>query len=83
MHFTLGETGLTLRTKKVFELAVDESRRLNHHYIGTGHLLLGLVREGKGTAAGVLESLGVTLEKVRFQTAVSPTGPEALRSRRS
>ncbi|HET8909085.1 MAG TPA: ATP-dependent Clp protease ATP-binding subunit, partial [Ktedonobacterales bacterium] len=43
-------------------------RRLNHHYIGTEHLLLGLVREGEGIAAGVLESLGVNLEKVRTQT---------------
>ncbi len=46
---------------------VDEARRLNHHYIGTEHLLLGLVREGEGIAAGVLESLGVNLEKVRAQ----------------
>ena len=52
----------------MIELAVDEARRLNHHYIGTEHLLLGLVREGEGIAAGVLESLGVNLEKVRTQT---------------
>src|SRR5690606_41802208 len=57
----------TPRAKKVIELAVDEARRLNHHYIGTEHLLLGLVREGEGIAAGVLESLGVNLEKVRAQ----------------
>jgi len=63
-----GEIGLTPRAKKVIELAVDEARRLNHHYIGTEHLLLGLVREGEGIAAGVLESLGVNLEKVRTQT---------------
>jgi ATP-dependent Clp protease ATP-binding subunit ClpC len=62
-----GEIGLTPRAKKVIELAVDEARRLNHHYIGTEHLLLGLVREGEGIAAGVLESLGVSLEKVRQQ----------------
>lgn len=62
-----GEIGLTPRAKKVIELAVDEARRLNHHYIGTEHLLLGLVREGEGIAAGVLESLGVNLEKVRAQ----------------
>src|SRR5699024_7003688 len=61
------EIGLTPRAKKVIELAVDEARRLNHHYIGTEHLLLGLVREGEGIAAGVLESLGVNLEKVRTQ----------------
>ena len=63
----LGDIGLTPRAKKVIELAVDEARRLNHHYIGTEHLLLGLVREGEGIAAGVLESLGVNLEKVRSQ----------------
>jgi ATP-dependent Clp protease ATP-binding subunit ClpC len=63
----MGEIGLTPRAKKVIELAVDEARRLNHHYIGTEHLLLGLVREGEGIAAGVLESLGVNLEKVRAQ----------------
>jgi tRNA A-37 threonylcarbamoyl transferase component Bud32 len=67
-RIVLGEIGLTPRAKKVIELAVDEARRLNHHSIGTEHLLLGLVREGEGIAAGVLESLGVTLEKVRTQT---------------
>ncbi len=67
-HIILGEIGLTPRAKKVIELAVDEARRLNHHYIGTEHLLLGLVREGEGIAAGVLESLGVKLDKVRTQT---------------
>ena len=63
-----GEIGLTPRAKKVIELAVDEARRLNHSYIGTEHLLIGLLREGEGVAAGVLESLGVTLEKVRSET---------------
>ena len=63
----VGEIGLTPRAKKVIELAVDEARRLGHNYIGTEHLLLGLVREGEGIAAGVLESLGVNLEKVRHQ----------------
>jgi ATP-dependent Clp protease ATP-binding subunit ClpC len=62
-----GDIGLTPRAKKVIELSVDEARRLNHHYIGTEHLLLGLVREGEGIAAGVLESLGVSLDKVRSQ----------------
>jgi len=47
---------------------VDEAQRLNHYYIGTEHLLLALVREGEGIAAGVLESLGVNLEKVRTKT---------------
>jgi ATP-dependent Clp protease ATP-binding subunit ClpC len=67
-RIVLGDIGLTPRAKKVIELAVDEARRLNHHYIGTEHLLLGLVREGEGIAAGVLESLGVNLKKVRTQT---------------
>src|SRR5918996_4618324 len=62
---TQGEIGLTPRAKKVVELAVDEARRMNHTYIGTEHLLIGLLREGEGVAAGVLESQGVTLEKVR------------------
>ncbi len=61
----VGEISLTPRAKKVIELAVEEARRLGHSYIGTEHLLLGLVREGEGIAAGVLESLGVSLEKVR------------------
>src|SRR5450756_461863 len=55
----IGDVGLTPSSKKVIELAVDEAKKLNHHYIGTEHLLLGLVREGEGIAAGVLESLGV------------------------
>ena len=63
-----GDIGLTPRAKKVIELAVDEARRLNHHYIGTEHLLIGLMREGEGVAAGVLESLGVNLDKVRAET---------------
>ena len=49
---------LTPRTKRVIELAVDEARRLGHHYIGTEHLLLGLVREGEGVAVEVLRSAG-------------------------
>jgi len=65
---TAGEIGLTPRAKKVIELAVEEARRLSHHYIGTEHLLLGLVREGEGIAASVLESLGVNLERVRAET---------------
>ena len=74
----IGEIGLTPRAKKVIELAVDEARRLNHHYIGTEHLLLGLVREGEGIAAGVLESLGVNLERVRGETTriLSQSAPQ-------
>ncbi len=63
----VGEVGLTPRAKRVIELAIDEARRLGHNYIGTEHLLLGLVREGEGIAAGVLESLGVNLDKVRHE----------------
>ena len=63
-----GEVGLTPRAKKVIELAVDEARRLNHTYVGTEHLLLGLLREGEGVAGGVLESLGVNLERARAET---------------
>jgi ATP-dependent Clp protease ATP-binding subunit ClpC len=76
----VGEVGLTPRAKRVIELAIDEARRLGHNYIGTEHLLLGLVREGEGIAAGVLESLGVNLDKVRHEvirvlSQSSSTGP--------
>jgi len=76
---TSGEIGLTPRAKRVIELAVDEARRLNHNYIGTEHLLLGLLREGEGMAAGVLESLGVSLEKVRAETVryLNQNAPQA------
>src|SRR3954453_18336504 len=63
----VGDPGLTPRAKKVIELAMDEARRMDNHYVGTEHLLLGLVREGEGIAAGVLESLGVSLERGRQQ----------------
>jgi ATP-dependent Clp protease ATP-binding subunit ClpC len=56
---------LTASAKKVVEYALEEARKLNHHYVGTEHLLLGLVRKGEGVAAGVLEILGVNLEQVR------------------
>ncbi len=64
-----GTVGLTSRAKRVIELTVDESRRMGHHGIGTGHLLLGLIREGEGIAARVLESQGVTLDNVRREVA--------------
>ena len=67
-HIVSGEIGLTPRAKKVIELAVDEARRLNHHYIGTEHLLLGLLREGEGIGAGVLVSFGLNLQEVRAKT---------------
>ncbi|MGI8549972.1 MAG: Clp protease N-terminal domain-containing protein [Dehalococcoidia bacterium] len=64
----MGEIGLTPRSKKVISLAAEEAKRLNHHYIGTEHLLLGLLREGEGIASGVLESLGLSLEQGRAET---------------
>lgn len=67
-RIVLGEIGLTPRAKKIIELAVDEARRLNHHYIGTEHILLGLVREGEGIASGVLVGMGINLERVRAET---------------
>src|SRR5262249_22036244 len=66
-----GDIGLTPRAKKVLQLSFAEAGRLNHHYIGTEHLLLGLVREGEGIAAGVLESMGVSLGMVRSQVIVA------------
>ncbi len=64
---TEGPIGFTPRSKRVLELAFDEARRLGHAYIGTEHLLLGLIREGEGVAAQVLHNLGADLEKVRAQ----------------
>lgn len=62
-----GERELTARAKRVLELAIDEARDLQHQYIGTEHLLLGLLREGEGVAAGILEGLGVGLPQVRTE----------------
>ncbi len=64
-----GKPTLAPRTKRVIELAVDEARLMGHHYIGTEHLLLGLVREGEGIAVNVLRGLGINLDRVRTQTA--------------
>lgn len=64
---TFTQPTLTPRTKRVIELSVDEARRLGHHYIGTEHLLLGLVREGEGVAVDVLNRLGASPEKIREQ----------------
>ncbi|MBA2678289.1 MAG: helix-turn-helix domain-containing protein [Ktedonobacteraceae bacterium] len=64
----LNEVGLTPRSKKVIELAVDEARRMQHRYLGTEHLLLGLIREGDGIAAGILSSMGLKLGQVREET---------------
>ena len=60
-----GETPFTPRAKKVLELSLREALQLGHNYIGTEHILLGLVREGEGVAAQVLQSLGADLPKVR------------------
>jgi ATP-dependent Clp protease ATP-binding subunit ClpC len=61
------EVGLSPGAKRVIELAIDEARYIGHNYIGTEHLLLGLLREGEGIAARVLDSLGITLEKARSE----------------
>jgi hypothetical protein len=66
-HPVSGEVGLTPRAKRVIELSIAESRTLGTHEIGTEHLLLGLVREGEGIGAGVLESLGITLDRTRAE----------------
>lgn len=63
----LGEIELTPRAKKIIELAVDESRLMEHTHIGTEHILIGLIREVEGVGAGVLESLGVNLEIARSE----------------
>jgi ATP-dependent Clp protease ATP-binding subunit ClpC len=76
----------TSRAKKVLELAMGEARELNHSYVGTEHLLLGLLREEKGIAAQVLNSLGVTLEEARAETLkvlgsdVTPSEPAGIGS---
>jgi hypothetical protein len=59
------EVGLSPDAKRTIELAIDSARELGHHYIGTEHLLLGLIRVGDGIAAGVLESFDVTLDRTR------------------
>lgn len=68
----VGKQGLqtihyTPRAKKVVELSQDEARKLGHSYVGTEHILLGLIREGEGVAARVLNNLGVSLNKARQQ----------------
>ena len=66
---TSGEVGLAPRAKRVIKFAIDEARRLNSSYIGTEHLLLGLLRENEGIAYNVLEGLGITLEKTREEVS--------------
>jgi excisionase family DNA binding protein len=72
-----GEVGLTPRTKKVFELAVEEANRLRHDYVGTEHLLLGLLREGEGVGARVLTTLGIHLDVARAEVkrVLAPSTP--------
>ncbi len=80
----LGELPYTSRAKKVLEFAMAEAREFTHSYVGTEHLLLGLLREEKGIAAQVLNSLGVTLEEARAETLkvlgsdVSPSEPAGI-----
>src|SRR6202030_2423075 len=62
---TMGKLPQTPRAKKVIEYFIEEARNLNHNYIGTEHLLLGLLREREGVAAQVLMNLGLKLEDVR------------------
>ncbi len=62
---TMGKLPQTPRAKKVIEYAIEEARNLNHNYVGTEHLLLGLLREHEGVAAQVLMNLGLKLEEVR------------------
>ncbi|MFH0980526.1 MAG: ATP-dependent Clp protease ATP-binding subunit [Planctomycetota bacterium] len=62
---TMGKLPQTPRAKKVIEFAIEEARQLNHNYVGTEHLLLGLLREQDGVAAQVLMNLGLKLEDVR------------------
>ena len=76
----------TERARKVLTLAQEEAQRFNHNYIGTEHLLLGLVREGDGVAARVLGNMGVQLPKVRSAVEFDPTAkpePRSIRRRRS
>jgi len=78
----VGDIPLTARAKKVIELAVEEARNLNHTYIGTEHILLGLLQEGEGVAAKILRSLNVDVEETRqdvlreLQSAMTPAGDE-------
>jgi len=80
----LGELPYTSRAKKVLEFAMAEARDFNHSYVGTEHLLLGLLREEKGIAAQVLNSLGVTLDEAREETVkvlgsdVAPSEPAGI-----
>jgi len=73
---TIGEIPFTPRAKRVLELAIEEARLLGHNYVGTEHLLLGLIREGEGVAAQVLAELGVDRKRVR-EEVLKLLGPSA------
>ncbi len=80
--FVAVEIPFTPRAKRVLELSWDEARQLGHNYIGTEHLLLGLIREGEGVAARVLENLGVDLNKIRSNVVkmLGDSKPQAVSS---
>ncbi len=80
--FVAVEIPFTPRAKRVLELSWDEARQLGHNYIGTEHLLLGLIREGEGVAARVLENLGVDLNKIRANVVkmLGETKPQGVSS---
>ncbi len=80
--FVAVEIPFTPRAKRVLELSWDEARQLGHNYIGTEHLLLGLIREGEGVAARVLEKLGVDLNKIRSNVVkmLGESKPQAVSS---
>ena len=65
---TFGEVPFTPQAKRVLELSIEEARQLGHNYIGTEHLLLGVMKEGQSIAAKILESLGARLDEVRQET---------------
>ncbi len=66
--FTFGEVPFTPQAKRVLELSIEEARQLGHNYIGTEHLLLGLMKEGQSIAAKILEGLGARMDEVRQET---------------
>lgn len=80
--FVAVEIPFTPRAKRVLELSWDEARQLGHNYIGTEHLLLGLIREGEGVAARVLENLGIDLNKIRSNVVkmLGESKPQAVSS---
>src|SRR5881275_2386104 len=74
---TMGKLPQTPRAKKVIEYSIEEARNLNHNYVGTEHLLLGLLREQEGVAAQVLMNLGLSAERVRRATCALIESPGA------